>query len=105
MSDTSEFKVRRVMDVDAIREGPGAVDAFVGMVTYLVKMRYLNIITRPGPGTEDIDPVIVLIQMLMDKMLILVNYGDPREADQWVIEVGPEHDPAVTAIPFDISMN
>jgi hypothetical protein len=105
MSDTSEFKVRRVMDVDAIKEDPDAVLAFNGMIHYLVSMNFLHIITRPGPGTEHVDPVIVLIQMLMDKFLILVNYGDPQDPGQWIIEIGPNHDPSVTAIPFEISPN
>jgi hypothetical protein len=105
MSDTSEFKVRRVMDVDAIKEDPDAVYAFTGMIHFLVTENFLRIVASPPPGVENFDPIAVLIGMLMDKYLILVNYGDPHEASDWVIEIGPEHDPAVTVIPFDISMN
>jgi hypothetical protein len=104
MTEPSEFKVRRVMDVDAIREDPDGVLAFTGMVTYLVTMDLIHIITSPSKDI-DFNPIALLIQMLMDKQLILVNYGDPHDPSQWVIEPGPEYDPGVTAMPIEISLN
>jgi hypothetical protein len=102
MDSHHEFKVRRVMDVESLKQDPEGMSAFTGMIGYLIMNDMLNVHFEGKTNFQG--SLHMVMSLLMDHTLEFVCYGDPHDPTQWKLEEGPNIS-SVNAIPIDINLN